>query len=542
MAVLITKPLLQKCLSNSSGVLCGLEHGNNFLLTGYLSSLNNAVEVKKLEAFLPTGVNVIFSLNTKTSFSKFHIVVELVDENIKATGFKYVNGNVQELPVSTLKEEEAKQILIKSFISFKITSRISLNLHDSSGEQLLEANSLTKPTKSIYYVPEYKTILSRGSVETKYSKKNVGEIFKTDLDKPIAVEVFEYCSCDNDVVVPIMKLSENKTSFQSTVETTSKLYVDKNFSLKKLYEQLLESYSRQKTMLEQTSQLITSVNGGKAQLVGKPDYFEYLLPSWLHPITVCYPKNKNEDDLLEYRKDTLHKLFMQEEVPTFRRNLAYTNNSQLVEAGNKIVTPHLGLKDFEGYQQAFVDGKYLYYHYKQDGMDDTGWGCAYRSLQTIVSWACYHGYCNKKVPNHTEIQQTLVSIGDKPRRFIQSSSWIGSIEVQRVLDEWAGMQSRIITLNSGSQISEKAREILMHFRTEGTPIMIGGGVLAHTIVGIAFNELTGDSRFVVLDPHYPGKEDLTTIHKKGWCGWKQDKFWGSNSFYNLCLPLRNKEV
>ena len=70
----------------------------------------------------------------------------------------------------------------------------------------------------------------------------------------------------------------------------------------------------------------------------------------------------------------------------------------------------------------------------------------------------------------------------------------------------------------------------------------GGGVLAHTIVGIAFNELTGDSRFVVLDPHYPGKEDLTTIHKKGWCGWKQDKFWGSNSFYNLCLPLRNKEV
>lgn len=79
--------------------------------------------------------------------------------------------------------------------------------------------------------------------------------------------------------------------------------VHNNFVLHyRLYEQLLESYSRQKTMLEQTSQLITSVNGGKAQLVGKPDYFEYLLPSWLHPITVCYPKNKNEDDLLEYRK------------------------------------------------------------------------------------------------------------------------------------------------------------------------------------------------------------------------------------------------
>ena len=75
-----------------------------------------------------------------------------------------------------------------------------------------------------------------------------------------------------------------------------------SFLYYRLYEQLLESLTRQKTMLEQTAQLITSVDGGKAKLIGKPEYFEYLLPSWLHPITVCYPKNKNEDDLLEYRK------------------------------------------------------------------------------------------------------------------------------------------------------------------------------------------------------------------------------------------------
>ena len=120
---------------------------------------------------------------------------------------------------------------------------------------------MTKPTKSIYYVPEYKTILSRGSVETKYSKKNVGEIFKTDLDKPIAVEVFEYCSCDNDVVVPIMKLSENKTSFQSTVETTSKLYVDKNFSLKRFALFFVNFFNSILIRIKIVLQLILDVNG-----------------------------------------------------------------------------------------------------------------------------------------------------------------------------------------------------------------------------------------------------------------------------------------
>jgi hypothetical protein len=32
-----------------------------------------------------------------------------------------------------------------------------------------------------------------------------------------------------------------------------------------------------------------------------------------------------------------------------------------------------------------VKGDYLYYHYLQDGVNDNGWGCAYRSLQTLIS-------------------------------------------------------------------------------------------------------------------------------------------------------------
>ena len=113
-------------------------------------------------------------------------------------------------------------------------------------------------------------------------------------------------------------------------------------------------------------------------------------------------------------------------------------------------------------------------------------------------------------------------------------------------------------MSSGAEMSSKARQIAEHFRTHGTPIMIGiifainlfllfnslhiffsgGGVLAHTIIGIDFNSDTGDARFLILDPHYTGGEDLRVIQNKGWCNWKPSSFWKADSFYNMCLPLR----
>ena len=52
-----------------------------------------------------------------------------------------------------------------------------------------------------------------------------------------------------------------------------------------------------------------------------------------------------------------------------------------------------------------VQGIYSYHHYMQDHMNDNGWGCAYRSLQTICSWFQQQGYVERTVPTHKEIQQ-----------------------------------------------------------------------------------------------------------------------------------------
>lgn len=47
----------------------------------------------------------------------------------------------------------------------------------------------------------------------------------------------------------------------------------------------------------------------------------------------------------------------------------------------------------------------------QGKFDDSGWGCAYRSLQTIWSWFRAQHYTTKPVPSHKEIQKVLVDIG-----------------------------------------------------------------------------------------------------------------------------------
>lgn len=67
---------------------------------------------------------------------------------------------------------------------------------------------------------------------------------------------------------------------------------------------------------------------------------------------------------------------------------------------------------FSPVQVHLVQGVYSYHHYMQDRMDDSGWGCAYRSLQTICSWFKHQGYMDRPIPTHKEIQQVQNFKGD----------------------------------------------------------------------------------------------------------------------------------
>ncbi|KAK4025765.1 hypothetical protein OUZ56_014812 [Daphnia magna] len=267
-----------------------------------------------------------------------------------------------------------------------------------------------------------------------------------------------------------------------------------------------------------------------------PKIFHFHPESLQHYVTLVYHPQRSDQSLESYRKDVHQWFDLPLDRPIFKRGnkhwfaIDYENSRQLINT-------HMGL-NLTGSNVSLVQGRYAYHHYMQDNFDDNGWGCAYRSLQSIISWFRLQGYTERTVPTHHEIQQCLVDIGDKPPSFVKSRQWIGSMEVSFCLQTLLGVESTILNVSSGAEMSSKAQQIAEHFRTHGTPIMIGGGVLAHTIIGIDFKEDMADARFLILDPHYTGGEDLRVIQNKGWCNWKPSSFWKADSFYNMCLPLR----
>jgi len=59
----------------------------------------------------------------------------------------------------------------------------------------------------------------------------------------------------------------------------------------------------------------------------------------------------------------------------------------------------------------------------------------------------------------------------------------------------------------------------------------------------------GDARYLIMDPHYTGADDLSLIRPK-WVGWKSadspthlgTKLFKSDTFYMFCLPQRPSDV
>lgn len=66
--------------------------------------------------------------------------------------------------------------------------------------------------------------------------------------------------------------------------------------------------------------------------------------------------------------------------------------------------------------QYFTKGIYEYYHYGDQNFNDQGWGCAYRSLQTLLSWFNSQHYCKlPKMLTITQIQELIdrINLGSK---------------------------------------------------------------------------------------------------------------------------------
>ncbi|KAH7858264.1 hypothetical protein Vadar_021831 [Vaccinium darrowii] len=309
-------------------------------------------------------------------------------------------------------------------------------------------------------------------------------------------------------------------------------------------------------------QICTMKNTISPNLLGQHPWlhpYHFSPPGFLHPVTVIYELRYGETEMkqVEARRSLHLRLGLPFDRPLLRIanaiNLSTTSSARRHSTwkGSPLLKDvHLGIPSsgVSGGVVSMIQGSYEYHHYLQDGYDDSGWGCAYRSLQTIVSWFRLQHYTSIDVPSHREIQQSLVEIGDKEPAFVGSQDWIGAIELSFVLDKLLGVSCKVINVRSGAELPEKCRELALHFENQGTPIMIGGGVLAYTLLGVDYNDVSGDCAFLILDPHYTGSDDIKKIVNGGWCGWKKavdskgKHFFLQDRFYNLLLPQRPNMV
>ncbi|XP_019724243.1 ufm1-specific protease 1 isoform X1 [Hippocampus comes] len=197
-------------------------------------------------------------------------------------------------------------------------------------------------------------------------------------------------------------------------------------------------------------------------------------------------------------------------------------------------------------QTSLAEGDYHYYYYGCDGQDDRGWGCGYRTIQTMASWLGYNvkpRIENKPPPSIPEIQQALVSMMDKPSSFLGSKEWIGTFEASLVLSYFYDVPCRLVHVRSGGELEQIAiEELHQHFGKRGCPVMMGGdrdnsskGVLGVCTGGAG-------SYLLIVDPHYYGGQlERGEAQRRGWAAWKRLASFNQSSFYNLCLPQTGRK-
>ncbi|XP_056415815.1 ufm1-specific protease 2 isoform X1 [Hyla sarda] len=453
--------------------------------------------------------------------------------------FRIRGGLSLSFPLATADESSCKKALAKELGNLSSKLSESLVFHVSRSSLYIWPNTgvNTSPgdlTDSSPYKDVFSYIQSDDDESRRRSSKKKEKKFQ-DTQQVVNLSPMFEMSTSSTAVTPTM---EYNTQCHHLVNITLPMDMAVSFPAEETWDRVQKILvTKLIQQLADMERCLMKYMKGTAIRVAEP--FHFMLPGREELVTVVYPSGVAESQLEDYRK-VLHGEFnLPLDRPYFRRANAYHFPDEPYKDGY-LRNPHVHLNHpaLEGGTVSLVQGIYGYHHYMQDRMDDSGWGCAYRSLQTICSWFNHQGYSDRSIPTHKEIQQALVDVGDKPSSFVGSRQWIGSIEVQLVLNQLLGVTSKIMFVNQGTELESRGRDLVTHFQTEGTPVMIGGGVLAHTILGVNWSETTGEIKFLILDPHYKGAEDLQTIVEKGWCGWKGTDFWTADAYYNLCLPQR----
>nr|XP_023024647.1 ufm1-specific protease 2-like [Leptinotarsa decemlineata] len=494
---------ISKIKEQCTGKLFGIFQENSIYIISLISDIENG---PNLEESLPAELRFcglfhsclepVNQMNPKENVDKHSV---LISYEFKTGTMKFSveeNGNFVEANYDIVSEQDISNL----FVTIRINGNIPLK---SEATQTSIQESFQKIYKS----------LSLGAIAFRFSKSDIflldpqsdNNIIGIDGD----IDIGEVCKDSNsfneessrkrniskstirilemDILRPVTK-SQNglikehaplcvldkiqQEVVDMTIRVDSLAMIPTQTKLSNLYDILLKSVEKY-LQLFQTKLCKELLSSNKKSRSLAVETYHFLPPECGHFVTILYPKNETEASLQAYRHLLHRQLLLDFVSPAFRRANKYCFNT---DSGNNgpLINPHEGIKPTDnGGTVALVKGKYEYYHYCQKGMDDDGWGCAYRSLQTLASWFKLQGYVDREVPSFSEIQKCLVDIKDKPASFLGSRLWIGSTEVNFVLNTLFGIENKILYVSSGAEMASKGPELLNHFQNHGSPIMIG---------------------------------------------------------------------
>lgn len=561
---------LEALKEGCGGGLFGVMYSKNLIIMGFDHESPDKLDFKKMQDNFPTELDLcgIFKFgdcsDTEAHMEEILTNVDITDNpillqchkedgdfEVKASQWK--NGKLETIEYEICSEEQ----LYRQFVMMRLLGYTEIsteNNENSIKSSFLELRQKLAYGNVLFQLKNQKIFFDSTNIigmknDTKIAdlvditkkrdeenrKKKEKEIAPNDF-KIVNLDCLMKRSVDSEKgQTPLnFTLEKDKVLIPINIDAIAALHITTNTLA--IYDILVESLCRTLRLIEDN--ILEQLQ--QSDELSVPESFHFKPENFGHFYTCVYPQSiPDDDETLTLKRRELHRQFSLPLIkPYFRR----ANNYQFDAANSSLlVNPHVGLKSTvaDG-KQSLVHGKYSYHHYMQDKMNDDGWGCAYRSLQTLCSWFRFQGYSDHKIPTHEEIQKYLVKIGDKPKNFVNSRQWIGSTEVSICLNGFMNVDSRIMHCSSGAELASKGSELAYHFETEGSPIMIGGGVLAHTILGVDFNSNTGELKFLILDPHFTGNDELQIVQSKGWCGWKGTNFWDKNAYYNLCMPQRPK--
>lgn len=178
-----------------------------------------------------------------------------------------------------------------------------------------------------------------------------------------------------------------------------------------------------------------------------------------------------------------------------------------------------------------LHGSFIYFHYGVDGFADQGWGCGYRTVQSILSWLV-----NEELPPSIPTMQEILGVSGR--------AWIGVSEAVVLLDELHGAVVEVLPV-SGAEMEAHLGRLSAHFERGGGPCMIGGtvDVYSKTLIGVRpADEDSGlPAELLIVDPHYDGplarEGDMQALREGGWAAWKPLRsVLSSASHYNVAMP------